>query len=586
MVAVIPGLAAALDNARARLLAQRGDDGCWRGELASSALATAVAVCALSRIAPQRDHAAAARGRAWLAAHANADGGWGDTPDSPSNLPTTLLAWAALGGSAAAEAWIAARAGGTAPAAIARAVAAEYGDDLTFTAPLLALLATCGRLGPEPDCWRLVAQLPVELAVLPRRLWPHLRLGVVSYGLPALIAVGVLRHRRLPGPLAGLREVLAPRALRVLARMWPDGAPEAGRPVGGYNEAPPLVGFVGLGLAGAGLADHPVAQRCAAYLRGWQRVDGAWSVEADLRSWLTALAVAALSADGRTLPEAERTRAWLAAAQRRHCDPTTGAAPGGWAWNDLPGAMPDGDDTSGALLALHALGWSDFRGAAAGARWLLRVQNADGGIPTFCRGWSGLAFDRSCPDLTAHALRAWTAWQPALPADLAARCQRAAVRATGFLRRAQRSDGAWEPLWFGNQAAPRLANPVYGTAQVVSALAGRDDAAARRGQDWLAGAQGADGGWGGERSVAPSLEETALATAALAGTPQHDAARRGAGWLIARSASGTVFPAAPIGLYFAKLWYGERLYPLVWTVLALTRVQAAERSLASAPPVP
>jgi hypothetical protein len=36
------------------------------------------------------------RGAAWLAAHAYADGGWGDTPDSLSNISTTALAWGAL----------------------------------------------------------------------------------------------------------------------------------------------------------------------------------------------------------------------------------------------------------------------------------------------------------------------------------------------------------------------------------------------------------------------------------------------------------------------------------------------------------
>ena len=35
--------------------------------------------------------------------------------------------------------------------------------------------------------------------------------------------------------------------------------------------------------------------------------------------------------------------------------PYTGAAPGGWAWTDLPGGVPDADDTPGALLALVAL---------------------------------------------------------------------------------------------------------------------------------------------------------------------------------------------------------------------------------------
>ena len=32
---------------------------------------------------------------------------------------------------------------------------------------------------------------------------------------------------------------------------------------------------------------------------------------------------------------------------------------------------------------------------------------------------------------------------------------------------------------------------------------------------------------------------------------------------------GRDFPAAPIGLYFARLWYSEALYPLIFTVAAI-----------------
>ena len=42
-------------------------------------------------------------------------------------------------------------------------------------------------------------------------------------------------------------------------------------------------------------------------------------------------------------------------------------------------------------------------------------------------------------------------------------------------------------------------------------------------------------------------------------------------WLLEHTAAGTRFPAAPIGLYFAKLWYDEELYPLAFTVAALER---------------
>ena len=37
------------------------------------------------------------------------------------------------------------------------------------------------------------------------------------------------------------------------------------------------------------------------------------------------------------------------------------------------------------------------------------------------------------------------------------------------------------------------------------------------------------------------------------------------------------FEPAPIGFYFAKLWYYERAYPLVFAVGALGRVASASR---------
>src|SRR5262245_14063334 len=114
-------LAAGYCRVRAELVAERIAAGHWEGELSTSALSTATAVMALemvrrglaacspneatgarraagSRIAPIRldvtpgelSHLTE-RGVQWLAAHQNADGGWGDTTRSVSNISTTML---------------------------------------------------------------------------------------------------------------------------------------------------------------------------------------------------------------------------------------------------------------------------------------------------------------------------------------------------------------------------------------------------------------------------------------------------------------------------------------------------------------
>ena len=89
--------------------------------------------------------------------------------------------------------------------------------------------------------------------------------------------------------------------------------------------------------------------------------------------------------------------------------------------------------------------------AEAGIHWLLALQNSDGGMPTFCRGWGALPFDRSSADITAHAVRAWTKWNQVFDERTNRRVRSAQQRAMKFLRGAQKDDGSWLPLWFGNQ---------------------------------------------------------------------------------------------------------------------------------------
>jgi squalene-hopene/tetraprenyl-beta-curcumene cyclase len=50
--------------------------------------------------------------------------------------------------------------------------------------------------------------------------------------------------------------------------------------------------------------------------------------------------------------------------------------------------------------------------------------------------------------------------------------------------------------------------------------------------------------------------------------------RRGVSWLIARVQDDSWVHPSPIGFYFAKLWYFEKIYPLAFTVGALRAVDA------------
>lgn len=592
---------------RQTLLDRKLRAGHWEGHLSSSALATATAVTAIAEgrragIEVADGERLVDEGIGWLIRTRNADGGWGDTPDSVSNISTTALVWAALNYGAGVDAtaasnraaqWIARAAGGETPAHLATALAARYGKDRTFSVPILTMCAIAERLGATGRAWRLIPQLPFELALLPRRYLAAVRLPVVSYALPALIAMGLARHRRGPGLplLRDIRERAAARALRVLDTLQPSN--------GGFLEAVPLTSFVAMSLVAAGESEHPAVARGLGFLSRSARRDGSWPIDTNLATWVTTLSINSFAGSGSVtaLTEEERhaVRDWLLDQQWTIEHPYTGAAPGGWAWTDLPGGVPDADDTAGALIALSRLDRESGRvrtAAAAGVVWLLNLQNRDGGIPTFCRGWGTLPFDRSATDLTAHALRAWAAWDMLLEPALRPRIHSAAQRAVSFLERSQRQDGAFVPLWFGNQLEAREENPVYGTSRVLKGLRvvrGADATRAlhicQRAEQFLLAAQNPDGGWGAAAGVPSSIEETALVIAALAPSPPSEvrpALHRGAAWLMERTDRFRTFPAAPIGLYFARLWYADDLYPIIFAAAAVETLEehAASRAFA------
>ena len=234
----------ALARTTRKLLDSRVREGHWEGELSSSALSTATAVLALALVLREGEgrldrgllaacRTLADKGRDWLVENQNPDGGFGDTVGSPSNLSTTVLVWAALTAAdrscaqwlAATRAWLTARAGGLDAEALAAAITARYGEDRTFSAPILTACALAGAFGSDTGAWNRVPQLPFELAVCPRQWFKWLRLPVVSYALPALIAIGQVRHYSNPtrNPLLRLiRSLARRRSLEVLQAIQPE----------------------------------------------------------------------------------------------------------------------------------------------------------------------------------------------------------------------------------------------------------------------------------------------------------------------------------------------------------------------------
>ena len=186
-------------------------------------------------------------------------------------------------------------------------------------------------------------------------------------------------------------------------------------------------------------------------------------------------------------------------------------APGGWCFEYRNDHYPDCDDTAEVLRLLARMeGRTEAletrrRGAVArGVRWLLGMQNPDGGWASFDRSCDkevltlipfadhNAMIDPSTPDVTSRVVCALlaTGLDPVQPA---------VRRAAEYLLGQQVEDGSWPGRWG--------ANHIYGTwlslcalAELAAAGPSLDQdglaAACSRGRRWLLQIQNGDGGWG------------------------------------------------------------------------------------------
>jgi len=288
----------------------------------------------------------------------------------------------------------------------------------------------------------------------------------------------------------------------------------------------------GLGAIFPAMVNAVIALRCLGYkeshplvrsqLRQLERFEIEESGEMRLQPclspvWDTALSVGALLAagiDGEERPIQEAL-VWLLEREITVVgdwqEKSLQSAPGGWCFEYRNDPYPDCDDTAEVLLV-----FANVRGrteelearkqaaAERAQRWLLGLQNPDGGWASFDRCCDkeiltlipfadhNAMIDPSTPDITARVICALLAHGHD-PADRPVR------RATGFLLREQEKEGNWPGRWG--------ANGIYGTWLALSALgplamrtAGRTgerlSEACRRGRRWLLAVQNEDGGWG------------------------------------------------------------------------------------------
>jgi squalene-hopene/tetraprenyl-beta-curcumene cyclase len=176
------------------------------------------------------------------------------------------------------------------------------------------------------------------------------------------------------------------------------------------------------------------------------------------------------------------------------------AEPGGWAFEFRNDFYPDIDDTAFVLMALQRVSYPDKlaldHAMGLGIRWMISMQNADGGWGAFDRDNNrtflnhipfadhNAMLDPSSPDVTARVVEClgqfgWTTHDHRIRHGI------------DYLLREQTPGGAWYGRWGVNY--------VYGTSGVLRALTSVDanaTPAVERGVAWLRSVQNADGGFG------------------------------------------------------------------------------------------
>jgi squalene-hopene/tetraprenyl-beta-curcumene cyclase len=615
-------LEVALERAKAALLQLQHDEGYWVGELQGDSILESEYLL-LKFILEQENEPDLFKIANYLRALQNPEGGWSLFPGGPSDLSATAKAYFAL------------KLMGDDPEApymrSAREVVLSLGGAEKCNSFTKFYFAALGQISYDA-----CPSIPPEIVFLPK--WFYFNLYHVSAWTRTMILplafVTTLRYtRRLP-PEMGMPELYIDRIAanrvadppRGLPRSWRDFFLRIDQFLKIYDRSPisslrrralhagerwlldHLEGSEGLGAIFPPMVYLLIVFRALGYPDDDPRVVKAHK---DLRDffieegdtirlqpcvspvWDTGLAMHALAESGLD-PHSDSARRgvhWLlgkecrvASDWKNNC---RAVEPSGWFFEFANPHYPDVDDTAIALAALRRLGGEVAREALErGLRWLLNMQNDDGGWAAFDRTrdrpiLEKIPFsdhnamqDPSCPDIVGRALEGLghcglTARHPAVR------------RAIAFLRKHQDSCGGWWGRWGVNY--------VYGTWQVLTGLkaVGEDmrQPYIQRAADWLRNVQKSDGSFGetcqsyedprlkgkGD-STASQTAWGAMGLLAAAG-PNDEAAKRAIDWLIAHQLpDGNWKEEFYTGTGFPRVFYLKyHLYRLYFPLTALSR---------------
>lgn len=263
--------------------------------------------------------------------------------------------------------------------------------------------------------------------------------------------------------------------------------------------------------------------------------------------------------------------------------------PGGWSFEFRNEYFPDVDDTIEVIAALQTLNLPAAEknpGVERGLKWILSMQNDDGGWGAFDKNNDlqlvnkipfsdhGACLDPSTPDITGRALELLVKSGIA-PAD------KPVKRALQYLKKSQEKFGGWYGRWGVNY--------IYGTWCALTGLQTLGEAnplkkEAEHACEWLIRIQNADGGFSEspesyfKKHFLPYPESVASQTAwgvmalIAGGQAQSDAVQKGIQFLIEKNKNGEweekYFTGTGFPGHFYIRYHGYRYY---FPLLALAR---------------
>ncbi|MFT3976547.1 MAG: squalene--hopene cyclase [Sphingomonas bacterium] len=271
-----------------------------------------------------------------------------------------------------------------------------------------------------------------------------------------------------------------------------------------------------------------------------------------------------------------------------------GVRPGGWAFQYNNAHYPDLDDTAVVVMAMDRAAVPDRMPVDRGVEWTVGLQSRNGGWGAFDADNDydylnnlpfadhGALLDPPTADVSARCV--------SMLAQIGERRDSPRMAAgLEYLRREQEPDGSWFGRWGVNY--------IYGTWSVLCALnaAGLepDEPMVARAAEWLKAIQNPDGGWGEDcnsydlnrtgHTPAPSTaSQTAWALLGLMAAQEVDseAVRRGVEWLARhQDADGLWGQEHYTGGGFPRVFYLRyHGYPKYFPLWAMARYRNLKRS--------